>query len=185
MNRKKMFTPTAALIAIIYLLFGLMLVIWPDTSMLTICRTAGGVLCLLGVISCAVYFRQDRYLAATGHRLTMGLVALVLGSFVFLRPSIVADVTPVLIGILLTLDSAGRIQNAIDLYRLCGAHWQLPLAAGLLTAIFGIVLMNRPFDSVVALTIFIGVCLILNGFGLLLSGFLLNRINPFPPDEDQ
>lgn len=173
----KSLSPIALTIAIIHLIFGVILVVWPDTSMLTICRVAACMLVLIGVGFCAAYFAQDRYLAAEGHRLTVGLIGLVIGVFILLRPEIVVDITPFLIGLLLVFDSADRIQNALDLYRLSIPRWKLSLIAGVITLTFGVTLMNRPFESAVLLTRFIGLSLIIDAAAMLMSGFLPDQNN--------
>lgn len=177
MDHQKTLTPSAILIALVYLIFGLVLVIWPDTSMLTICRLAGGVMLTGGLASCASYFMQNSYLAWAGRRLSIGLICGILGGFILLRPVVVVDVTPFLIGVLLVFDSANRIQDAVDLRRQGGSRWQLSLTAGIITAVLGVSLMNRPFAAASALTVFIGVCLIIDAFTMMLSGFMMDHIN--------
>ena len=163
------------LLSAIYVALGLVLIIWPETSAMTICRAVGGVIILGGLFYILSYFTRNHYGSVIGPSLAVGLVLVVLGVFVLVRAEAILKAMPFIFGVLLLFDSATKIQTALDLRRLGALRWTAPLAIGAVTAALGLILIWNPFSAVVALNIFIGVCLVVGAVANLTSSLLLAR----------
>lgn len=148
--------------ALAYAVLGIVLVVWPETSAITICYAVGAVLVVLGLTYIISYFVQNHHGFIGTSTLSHGLLLFVIGLVVLLRVRDVLQALPFLFGILLLVDSVFKVQAAFDLRHMCSRYWQVPLGIGLATAILGAVLIWNPFKAVAALNIFIGVCLLLD-----------------------
>lgn len=165
----------AILLSVFYVLLGLVLIIWPASSALTICYAVGALFILAGLFYSICYFTKNHYNSMLGQSLAIGLVLLVIGLFVILRAESILKAMPFMIGVLLVFDSATKVQAALDLRRTGYSRWSSALLIGAVTAVLGLILIWNPFSAVVVLNIFIGVCLILNAVANLLSALLLSR----------
>ncbi len=148
--------------ALAYAVLGIVLVVWPETSAITICYAVGAVLFVLGLAYSISYFVQNHHGFTRTSTLANGLLLLVIGLVVLLRVQDVLKALPFLFGILLLVDSVFKVQAAFDLHHMDSQYWQVPLGIGLVTAILGAVLIWNPFQAVAALNVFIGVCLLLD-----------------------
>ena len=90
-----------------------------------------------------------------------------------LRTEDILKAMPLMFGILLMIDSASKVQIALDLRRVQVRYWHVSLLIGMLTAILGIILILNPFSAVIVLNIFIGVSLIINAVANLTSSLLI------------
>lgn len=163
------------LLSVFYVLLGLVLIIWPEHSAMTICYAIGGLFLLAGMFYIISYFMRNHYSAMLGQSLAIGLVLLVIGIFILLHAENILKAMPFMVGVLLVFDSATKIQAALDLRRGGFARWNMPLIIGALTAIFGIVLIWNPFTAIVVLNIFIGVSLIVGAVANLISSLMISH----------
>ncbi len=148
--------------ALAYAALGIVLIVWPETSALTICYAIGAVLLALGLAYSISYFVQNHHGLTRTSTLVNGLLLFVIGLVVLLRAQEVLKALPFLFGLLLLVDSVFKVQAALDLRHMNASYWKVPLFIGLVTACLGATLIWNPFEAVVALNIFIGVCMLLD-----------------------
>lgn len=174
-DKKRSFDFYSIMISVIYVVLGLVLLIWPGTSARAICFTLGAVLLLAGLFHVISYFMQSRYSSMIRQSLTVGLVFTLLGAFVMLRTDDILKAMPFMFGIILVIDNASKVQAALDLRRVRVRYWYISMIIGMLTAVLGIILILNPFSAVIALNIFIGVSLIISAVSNLISSLLVSN----------
>ena len=153
---------TFILMAVINFILGLCLIIWPHTSAVTICFILGAILAIMGIVNTICYFRGDVFGLPVFSGLAFGILNLVLGLILLIHPGGAIALLPIIIGIVIIIDSVLRIQTAIDVKRAgVGGWWKILLFAALTTAL-GILLVVNPFAGAKALMILIGITLILD-----------------------
>ena len=100
------------LAAVLYIILGLILLIWPGVSATVFCYAFGGILLIYGVVTIVSFFLRDSRQGSFVFELFLGIVAAALGLLFLLRPVIVASVLPVILGLLswwtAWLTSSGR-----------------------------------------------------------------------------
>ena len=163
-------------ISILFILVGLCMVIWPQTSQLVICYILGAVLLLIGIVRITGYFVRKDVSAPFRFDLSLGICNALIGLVILLKPDALIAIYGILAGITLLLDAAIKIQMAFDLKRMGYALWYLALIFALVTGILGVILVFNPFTAADALAIFVGIALILDG-GVNLWAYMKLKLN--------
>ena len=149
--------------AILCVLFGITLVVWPDISSRVVCAGLGCVLALTGAVNLVTFFiRREGTLLAQVNML-VGIVLLVLGAWILLKPEMLIMVIPVVIGVIIVIHGVHDLMQAVELCKEKYEKWWVALLLGIATAGFGALLIYNPFEAVSTMIVLIGVMLIFDG----------------------
>ncbi|MBD5501249.1 MAG: hypothetical protein HDR10_08635 [Lachnospiraceae bacterium] len=149
--------------AVICVIIGAVLIIWPGTSTQVVCMVLGGVLVTYGVIQILLYlFARERTLYLQG-MLVLGIVFGVLGAWIFIKPEIITVTVPVIMGIIIVMHGLHNAVQAIDLKKMKYEKWWVALLAGVLTIALGGVLIYNPFSVINTVVRVIGIFLVYDG----------------------
>ena len=74
------------LAAVLYIILGLILLIWPGVSATVFCYAFGGILLIYGVVTIVSFFLRDSRQGSFVFELFLGIVAAALGLLFLLRP---------------------------------------------------------------------------------------------------
>lgn len=113
------------LAAVLYVILGLVLLIWPGVSATVFCYAFGGILLIYGMVAIVSFFLRDagRALRVRAlpryRRCSPGLLFL-------LRPVIVASVLPVILGLFIVVDGLVNLKRALELRRMLYLRWTVP-----------------------------------------------------------
>ena len=97
------------------LVFGLMLLIHPENIYNLLLNLAGGVLILIGLIRVVSYFFSDAMMALEGRKLSGGVVTMMAGLALILFKPLFISLIPLLLGAVMFVGGAIRLQGALDL----------------------------------------------------------------------
>lgn len=149
---------SAALIAL-----GGWLFICPGVSSATICVVLGTVSVLYGVVKLLGYFSNDLYRLAFQFDLAVGILSIIVGALLILRPDTVLAFLPTVIGVFILVDSILRFQTAIDAKHFGMKKWWSILLISCVGAVLGALLLFHPFESALAMIRLIGLTLMIDG----------------------
>lgn len=149
---------SAALIAL-----GLWLFVCPGVSSATICVVLGAVSVLYGIIKLLGYFSNDLYCLAFQFDLAVGILSIILGLLLILRPDAVLSFLPTVVGVFILVDSILRFQTSIDAKHFGMDKWWGILLISCVGAVLGTLLLFRPFESAMAMIRLIGLTLMIDG----------------------
>lgn len=161
MSKKTIFTLCGA--AVLCILFGLALIIWPEQARQAICLVLGALLTLIGAILIIAYFTRQAMLTGTQFSLAFGVISAMLGLFLLLRSDLVITALAMIIGVAVIIGSVARLQIALNLKRAAGVHFLPMLICSLVTLLFGGLLLFNPFKAVNVANIIAGVALLIDG----------------------
>ena len=133
------------LASILYLVLGLVLLIWPAASSLALCRLLGAALLLYGLFNLVGFFLRDSGMGAFRLELFLGVVATGVGIFFLVQPRLVLSFLPIVMGVYVVIDSAVALKRTLGLYRMEYHRWWLSLVLALVGIVLGLVLVFRPF----------------------------------------
>lgn len=168
--------------AILCVLLGLVLLIWPGTTTQIVCMSLGIVLLAYGIIQIAIYlFNRERTIISQGMML-LGIVFAVIGAWILLRPEMIIMAVPIIVGVLIVIHGLHNVVQAIALQKDRYERWWLALVFGLLTVIFGGVLIYNPFEAVELVVRLIGVFLIYDGLSDI---WILSRVFKVKKDKER
>ena len=133
------------LASILYLVLGLVLLIWPAASSLALCRLLGAALLLYGLFNLVGFFLRDSGMGAFRLELFLGVVATGVGIFFLVQPRLVLSFLPIVMGVYVVIDSAVALKRTLELYRMEYHRWWRSLVLALVGIVLGLVLVFRPF----------------------------------------
>lgn len=163
------------LIAALYLILGVLLLLFPQTSMRTLCWLLGGVAALAGIFTILLYLLRDVRENFLRDDLMLGILEIALGIFLLWKTDLALSLAPVLAGVVVIVSGLVKLQAGVDMARLhCGGWWIVLLLAAVSVAL-GIVLLANPFDAAAVLFMVLGIGLIYSAASDIITAVLLER----------
>lgn len=159
--------------AVLCVVFGLLLIIWPGTSTQVVCMVLGGVLSGYGVIQILLYLFAREHTIYLQGMLILGIVFAVLGVWILLKPEGIIKAVPIIMGIIIIMRGLHNAAQGWELKKLGYENWLLAFLFGVLTIVLGIVLVVNPFTVVNTVVRVIGGILVYNGIS---DMWILSRI---------
>ena len=148
---------------IIMVVIGVILLIWPGSTLLAFCRLLGWCLVIGGALEIILGITGTKSVPNTAG----GVVAAICGVVFIARPGLIISFLPFVVGLCVAiLGAAFLIQTLIR--RDEGPHAVMTIAGGIVALLIGIILMVNPFSAVRLLMIVLGILLIY--FGILRIG---------------
>ena len=163
------------LLAVFYLILGIILVLFPEGSGYAICYLIGGLTIIYGIFHLVLYQRTKTPFVTYRYDLVQGIIGLAIGIYVMIVPEILIETLPVVLGVVVMIDSIVKIQNAWDLKRMGYDRWWLVMIGALVTLVFGLLMVFYPFTVYLSVIVFVGISLIVNGVSDLITIFILNK----------
>lgn len=168
--------------AVLCILLGLVLLIWPGTTTQIVCMSLGIVLLAYGIIQIVIYlFNRERTLISQG-MMILGIIFAVVGVWILLTPEMIIMAVPVVVGVLIVIHGLHNVVQAIALQKDGYERWWLALIFGLLTVIFGGLLIYNPFGAVELVVRLIGIFLIYDGISDI---WILSRVFKVRRDKER
>lgn len=161
--------------ALFCIVYGIVLIIWPDISSNFICYAIGAAIMLVGIIFVIRYLKKDLVRDFYRKDLVIGLIAISLGLVALMRVEMIKGLIPTILGIAVLFSGIVKLQNAIDMFRMKYAYWYFILILSLLNMGFGILLIVEPLWIVDIVFILIGCGLLYSGLSDLLTLYFVSK----------
>ena len=144
-------------------LLGLVLILWPETSAITVCWLLGALCLALGVCQIARYCRLGALGVLFRFDLGGGILGVLAGLLLLLHPAGALMVLPVIGGFYILVEGVFTLQAAVELRRFGLPRWGLTLGLGILDLLLGFLLILDPFEGAAALMVYLGISLLITG----------------------
>ncbi len=159
--------------AVICVIIGAVLIIWPGTSTKVVCMMLGGMMLIYGFIQIILYFvTRERTIYLQG-MLLLGIVLGVVGAWILLKPESIIAIVPIIMGIIIVVHGLHNATQSIDLKKMGYEKWWVAFLFSILTIILGGVLVYNPFSVVNTVVRVIGAFLIYDGLS---DMWILSRV---------
>ncbi len=149
--------------AVVYLVVGLLLVIWPDVARSIIIYAIGAAAVIYGGYRIIDFFSRKENLSGVQIGVALGIACIMLGLFLLFRANIVVSLLATVIGVAVIVDSVLRLQIALNLRLIGDKGWIALIVTAFVTLVFGILLLFNPFTAVRVATIVGGASLLADG----------------------
>ena len=159
--------------AVLYMVLGLILLIFPATTARTICYMVAGIAIVIGLLNLVVYFTRNITRNYYRNDFVMGLLLMVLGIFVIYKVDMVIALVPFIIGLCIIVSGLFKLQGAPDVQRM-GGNAVLILGVAVVNVVIGILMMINPFESALLLYRLLGAGLLFSGMTDLASTLYLS-----------
>lgn len=159
--------------AIICIILGIIMLIWPESILSWLCILVGILLLVGGIVYLGSFFVRMGKPTSFAGDLFLGLLLILLGILLLVRPGYVIAVIQYVFGFLILAYGILDLQASFSLHSF-GLSWNWALVASIVTIALGILIIADPFGSLSALVILIGIVLIYNGASSL---WLISRVS--------
>ena len=164
--------------AVIMVILGIVLVIWPHILGVALCYLLGGALIVMGIFQLISFLRGERLGFYNKFVMMMGIVLILLGIWICTQPHIVLSIIPVVVGIIVLIHGLMDIQYTLDIKKAGSEKWWIALIASILTLVVGLLLVFNPFTVYEITMVLLGAAMLYDGgsdLALLLFSYLAQR----------
>ena len=173
MNYIKSLKVNYSLSAVICVILGIVLLVWPGQSTQVVCMVLGIVLGGFGLIQIILYLATKEKTMVSHSMMMLGVVLAVIGGWIVLKPETIIKAVPMIVGILIMIHGFHNAVQAIDLKKMQYDNWWVALLLSLLTVALGVVLICNPFTIVDTVVRIIGAFLVYDGLS---DMWILSRV---------
>lgn len=166
--------------AILCVILGILLVVYPETSLTVVCRAVGGIILLTGAGFGFAYAKRTKRTFLAKLELTVGSILAIVGGFILLFPKVILSIVPLVFGLLMFYHGIANVKQSWELRQYKDKGWWIPVAVAASTVGLGILIMKNPFDTLGLLMRVIGACLIFDGLcNTMLVGHFVKSIRHY------
>ena len=163
-------------------LLGLVLLIWPGTTMRIVCTLLGSMLLIYGLAQVVLYLiNKERTMLSQG-MMVFGIVLAVIGIWILTSPEMIIMAVPVIVGVLIVIHGVHNLVQAIALKKEGYDRWWIAFLFGALTVVLGGILVYNPFEVAETVVRFIGIFLIYDGVSDI---WILSRVFKVKRDKER
>lgn len=172
----KEFRLSAILTSAIMIIIGCVLCAKPKMSIKVVCYAVAAAFLIFAVTRLFGYlrFRHDSGAKAIGD-LVVAIFVTVLAIFFFLRPDTIAQIIPVVLGLIILVDGIVLFISGIAFHSFLPKSGLLSLLIGALNIILGCLAITNVFTTQVVLMEFIGASLVIAGIANIGNQIMIER----------
>ena len=182
MNYIKSLKVNYSLSAVICVILGIVLLVWPGQSTQVVCMVLGIVLGGFGLIQIILYLATKEKTMVSHSMMMLGVVLAVIGGWIVLKPETIIKAVPMIVGILIVIHGFHNAVQAIELKKMQYDNWWVALLLSLLTVALGVVLICNPFTIVDTVVRIIGAFLVYDGLS---DMWILSRVFKTKKNRDK
>ena len=162
-------------IPVVYIILGLVMVIFPQTTMKTFCLSLGAIAAVLGIVSLISYFSRDAVDFVYRYDFVNGVLLILLGLLFIVKMELITELIPIMLGVMILANGVMKLQHAIDLKRIGFNGWLYVLVFSLLSLLVGVVCVLQPGFIAAILVILMGISFLFCGLTDFITLFFLSR----------
>lgn len=159
-------------------IFGVLAFVWPGMTLVSLVFLFGAFALVNGVLALVHAFSAPKGYPRFGGLIFEGLVSIAAGILAFIWPGLTALALLVLIAAWAIATGVTEIALAIKLRKVLTGEWRLVLA-GILSLIFGVLILIQPTAGALAVVWWIGAFALLFGILLIALAFRVRRWGSF------
>jgi uncharacterized membrane protein HdeD (DUF308 family) len=163
-----------ALRGVAAIVFGILAFVWPKITLLTLVWLFGAYAFIHGVLALVQAFTGPKAGRRTGSLVFEGIISIIVGVIAFFVPGITALALLLMIAAWAIVGGIFEIVTAVRLRKIISHEW-LMIAAGVLSVLFGVVLLLQPALGALAMIWWIGGFAIVFGILLVSLAFRLRH----------
>lgn len=156
----KKFRADMMLSALFSIVMGVILVAWPETTLDIICKAIAIILIVMGAAELVSYFWNKITYSLSG---ILGLMVLLIGIWIFVKPQSVLSLIPIVIGVILAVHGVQDLKVAFDTKRNGYTKWWSMLLMAIISLALGIICIVNAFGMVTLTMQIIGIALVYDG----------------------
>lgn len=162
---------SSAILAVV----GLLLIFQSEATILAIAYVIGGILIALGVLTLIKYIKAIENPLRNELDIVYGIVTTILGVIVIKNPEAMASVIPLVIGVIIIINSAAKLEYSMELRKNGDALWKTTMILSIITVLCGILLIFNPFSGAIFITKIVGILIFVYSLLDIISTLMLEN----------
>ena len=159
----------------IFAIIGLFVLLFPDTSLMTVCYVLGGATLIGGIIRTVRYVKAKKESTPNIIDLISGIVLLAVAFMLLLHPKFLMSVLPFIMGISIVIYGVSSFFT--------GKGGLFSKIFAVIIGLYGISLILNPFKGATSITSMVGFGLLVFGIVKIVSEIVINKNKPQLPED--
>ena len=157
-TKVKKMSITSIIFSLLFIFTGIFLLLKPETAINIVCYVLGVILVLWGVVSIIQFFSDKNSTNYLSISFIFGAFVFIFGIIILIKPSIIASIVPLLLGVWMVINGVTKLSYSLSLYKTNKNI--ISVIGSILIIVFGVTLIFNPFEGAKGLTQIIGIALI-------------------------
>ncbi len=163
MNILKNMRKTLITSAAVYIILGIIMIIFPDFINDFFSTIVGVLILLFGVSQLAIYASKSSYGGMIKITLGLGVVGTLAGIYILLNPKFITSIIPLISGLIIIVNALNKVKQSAELKAANYDKWWYTLISALVLLTLGFLLIANPFAAVEVIIRTLGIILIVEG----------------------
>ena len=146
--------------AVLCIALGVVLIVWPGETIDIVCKVLAAGLIILGGVELFSYITNRNGYMFTG---ILGLIVLIIGVWIFLKPSSIVSLVPIVIGVILAVHGVQDVKMALESKNGGYDRWWIMLIIAIISIAFGVLCIVNAFGMVKLAMQCVGAAMIYDG----------------------
>ena len=168
------FINSSICISIMFIIIGIIMVIMPKMSLEILGVILSIILIINGVILMITDIKLNNNFIPVD-MLPASILSILLGIMMLIYPNILSIIIPLMLGTWFIMTSIFKIRLTLYLSKIQNTPWLLLMLISILSIVCGFILILNPIDSSVAITLFIGIVIIVYAISDIINMIVLKR----------
>lgn len=163
--------------SIVYLIIGIIMLLFPAAVSDFICYLVALVFLFFGIAGIVMYTKAELKTPYTSSTLLLAIVLGAFGVYIFLNPKTFASFIPLMIGLFLVADSISKLSFSFDLKKYGYENWWHIIIVSFIILTSGLIIVFNPFEAVTASIMVIGSILIVDAISNIFTIYSYSKID--------
>lgn len=168
------FINSSICISIMFIIIGIIMVIMPKMSLEILGVILSVILIINGVILMITDIKLNNNFIPVD-MLPESMLSILLGIMMLIYPNVLSIIIPLMLGTWFIMTSIFKIRLTLYLSKIQNTPWLLLMLISILSIVCGFILILNPIDSSVAITLFIGIVIIVYAISDIINMIVLKR----------
>lgn len=156
-------------------ILGAMLIFQSEFAIISISYIIGAILIAIGTLALIDFVKSLNQNIKNELDIVYGVVTIIMGIIVIGNPQEIASIIPFVIGIIIVISSATKLQYSLELKKSNNKLWKSTIIISIITMLCGVLLVFNPFKGAEVFTKIIGSLIFIYAVLDIISTLSINR----------
>ena len=143
------------------IVLGMLLVFQSEATIISISYIIGVILVAIGALAILRFIKNAKEKGKRDLDIVYGIVTIILGIIVIRSPHAIASIIPFIIGFIIIINSATKLQYSFELKKNNNDLWKSTMILAFITTICGLILILNPFKGAEFITKIVGILILI------------------------
>lgn len=131
-------------VPVLYFILGVICIIMGNKLLELLSWVIGGAFIVAGLVFVIIFLTREAVDNINKNDMLMGMGAIAIGITLFIKNDLLQDILPTILGVLIIISGASKIQQMVNMIKLHLAGWLPTLFVAIINIAFGVVMVVEP-----------------------------------------